>query len=62
MASCQERALMMMFALRMLTEKYAEGQLHCVFVNLQKAYDMVLRDEEWHFTRKSGIADKYVRL
>ena len=30
-----------MFALRMLMEKYREGQkeLHCVFVNLEKAYD-----------------------
>lgn len=64
MASCQERAAMMMFALRMLIEKYSEGQveLHCVFVDLQNTYDKVLREEEWHFMRKSGITDKYVRL
>ena len=32
-----------MFALRMLMEKYREGQreLHCVFVDLEKAYDRV---------------------
>ena len=30
-----------MFAIRMLMEKYREGQreLHCVFVDLEKAYD-----------------------
>ena len=32
-----------MFVLRMLMEKYREGQreLHCVFVDLEKAYDRV---------------------
>ena len=32
-----------MFSLKMLIEKYREGQreLYCVFVNLQKAYDRV---------------------
>ena len=36
-----------MFALRMLMEKYREGQreLHCVLVNLEKAYDRVSREE-----------------
>ena len=35
-----------MFALRMLMEKYREGQreLHCVFVDQEKAYDRVLRE------------------
>ena len=53
-----------MFALGMLTEKYREGQreLHCVFVDLEKAYDRVPRDELWHCMKKSGMEKKYVRL
>ena len=35
------------FALRMLMEKYREGQreLHCVFVDLEKDYDRVARED-----------------
>ena len=48
----------------MLVEKYRESQreLHWVFVNLEKAYDRVLWKELWYCMRKSGMAEKYVRL
>ena len=53
-----------LFALRVLIEKYREGQkeLHCVFVDLEKAYDKVAREEVWYCMRKSGLAEKYVRI
>ena len=53
-----------MFALRMLMEKYLEGQreLHCVFVDLEKAYDRVPWEELWYCMRKSVIVEKYVQL
>ena len=53
-----------MFALRMLIEKYREGQreLHCVFVDLEKAYDRAPREELWYCMRKSEVNEKYVRV
>ena len=50
------------FSLRMLMEKYREGQreLHSAFI--EKAYDRVPREELWYCMRKSGMAEKYVRL
>ncbi|KAK3551899.1 hypothetical protein QTP70_031557 [Hemibagrus guttatus] len=52
------------FALRILMEKYRDGQreLHCVFVDLEKAYDRVPREELWYCMSKSGVAEKYVRV
>ncbi|KAK3513905.1 hypothetical protein QTP70_032851 [Hemibagrus guttatus] len=52
------------FALRILMEKYRDGQreLHSVIVDLEKAYDRVPREELWYCMRKSGVAEKYVRV
>ena len=50
------------FALRMTTEEYREGQqeLHCVFIDLEKAYDRVPRDDIWQGMRSKGVSEKYV--
>ena len=48
----------------MLMEKYREGQrqLHCVFMDLEKAYDRVPWEELWYCMRKSGIVENYEQL
>ena len=53
-----------LFALRVLMEKYRAGQmeLRCVFVDLEKAYDKVPREEVWYCMEKSGLAEEYVRI
>ena len=53
-----------MFALRMLMEKYRERQreLHCVFVDLEKAYNRVPQEELWYCMRKSRIVENFVQL
>ena len=33
-----------------------------MFVDLEKAYDKVPREEVWYCMRKSGLAEKYVRI
>ena len=44
-------------------EKYREGQNVIVrFWVLEKAYDKVQREEVWYFVRKSGVAEKYVKI
>ena len=52
------------FALRQLVEKYKEGQqnLHCIFIDLEKAYDRIPREEMWNCLREKRVCEKYVRL
>ena len=52
------------FALRILAEKYREKQreLHCVFIDLEKAYDRVPREEVWLCLREKGVSETLVRV
>ena len=52
------------FALRQLQERYREGQqdLHCVFIDLEKAYDRFSREELYWCMRDTGVPEKYIRL
>lgn len=53
-----------MSALRVLMDKYKEGQkeLHCVFMDQEKAHYRVTRDELWYCMKKSGVAEKFMRV
>ena len=50
--------------LRQLHERYREGQhdVHCVLINLEKAYDRVPREELYWCMRDKGVPEKYIRL
>lgn len=61
--SCHKRALQMQWLLSVLVEKYSQGQkvLPCVFMELQKAYFRVPREELWYRKRKSRMAETCAR-
>ena len=52
------------FAVRQLMEKHREKQkeLHMVFIDLEKAYDRVPRQEVWRCMREKGVPEKYVTI
>ena len=52
------------FVLRQVMEKHREKQkgLHVVFVDLEKAYDRVPRQEIWRCMREKGVPEKYVKI
>ena len=52
------------FALRQLIEKYWEGKedLHCIFIDLDKAHDRVPRQEVWNCLRLKEVEEKYIRI
>ena len=49
------------FALKILMEKYREGhkELHCIFIDLEKAYDRVPHEELWYSMKQSRVPEKY---
>ena len=52
------------FAVRQLMEKHRGKQtgLHMVFIDLEKAYDRVPRQEVWRCMREKGVPEKYVMI
>ncbi|XP_066943488.1 uncharacterized protein [Macrobrachium rosenbergii] len=52
------------FTLRQMMGKHLEKQkgLHIVFIDLEKEYDSVPRQEVWRCMRLKGTPEKYVRL
>ena len=52
------------FCLRMLLEKWTEGQkaVHCAFIDLEKAYDRVPREELWECLRLAETSECYIKI
>lgn len=53
-----------LFALRQLLERYGEKKkdLHLIFIDLEKAYDTIPREELWRCMAARGVPEKYVRV
>ena len=52
------------FCLRMLLEKWIEGQkaVHCAFIDLEKAYDRVPTEELWECLRLAETSECYITI
>ena len=52
------------FCPRMLLEKWTEGQIavHCAFIDLEKAYDRVPREELWECLRLAETSECYIKI
>ena len=52
------------FILRQMAEKYREKKrdMHMTFIDLEKAYDRIPRQELWRCLREKLVPEKYVRL
>ena len=52
------------FCLTMLLEKWIEGQkaVHCAFIDLEKAYDRVPKEELWKCLRLAETSECYIKI
>ena len=52
------------FCLRIQLEKWTEGQkaVHCAFIDLEKAYDRVAREELWECLRLAETSECYIKI
>ena len=52
------------FTVRQMMEKCREKQqtLHMCFIDLEKAYDRIPRDEVWRCLRELDVPEKYVKI
>ena len=52
------------FCLRMLLEKWIEGKkaVHCAFIDFEKAYDRLAREELWECLRLAETSECYIRI
>ena len=53
-----------LFILKQTIEKHREGQkdIRVTFIDLEKAYDRVPREEIWRCMRERNVPEKYVKL
>ena len=52
------------FILKQTIEKHREGQknIRVTFIDLEKAYDSIPREEIWRSSRERNVPEKYIRL